>query len=65
MVDATDRFRYFPLNGKCTSCGSVKTMYVGDKFIGERCCQCGTIVGGGYLSAEDPYGDIGRRTSDD
>jgi len=43
-----ERFRHFPMAGKCPECGSFETMYVGTELIDEKCCQCGRIVGGGY-----------------
>jgi len=45
-----DRFRHFSMHGECPDCGSFETMYVGETLIDEQCCQCGRIVGGGYLA---------------
>lgn len=47
------QFKYFPMKGECSKCGSHETMYVGSTLIDEKCCQCGWIIVGGYLPDAD------------
>ena len=44
-----ENFRWFEMTGECPACGCFETYYVGRRFIDEKCCWCGIIVGGGYF----------------
>lgn len=44
--------KYFRMKGECLACGNFETMYVGDEFIDEKCCNCGLIIGGGYFTRD-------------